>query len=89
MPPIGESRANVADIFLHVHSRVVELVAGTGERFFCDGEPWFAADDERKAFKYASQVTSSPASAAAFIEFARVEATGMLASLGTYCAGIG
>ena len=43
-------RANVADIFLHVHNQVVELVAGTeGERLFLSGEPWFAADDERQA----------------------------------------
>jgi hypothetical protein len=79
MPMPGESRADVADIFLHVHNRVVELVAGTeGERLFLDGGPWFAADDERQAFSYASLITSSPASAAAFIEFARVEAIGLL-----------
>jgi hypothetical protein len=81
MPEIGESRAGVADIFLHVHNQVVELVAGTeGERLFCEGEPWFAADDERQAFGYASLITSSPASAAAFIEFARVEAISLLTS---------
>jgi hypothetical protein len=79
MPQPGESRAEVADIFLHVHNRVVELVAGTeGERMFCDGEPWFAADDERQAFALASLVTSSPAAAVAFIEFARIEAISLL-----------
>jgi hypothetical protein len=79
MPQPGESRAEVADIFLHVHNRVVELVAGTeGERMFCDGEPWFAADDERQAFALASLVTSSPAAAAAFIAFARIEAISLL-----------
>jgi hypothetical protein len=79
MPQPGESRADVADVFLHVHNQVVELVAGTeGERLFCDGEPWFAADDERQAFGYASLITSSPESAAAFIEFARVEAISLL-----------
>jgi hypothetical protein len=81
MPLPGESRADVADVFLHVHNQVVELVAGTeGERLFCDGEPWFAADDERQAFGYASLITSSPESAAAFIEFARVEAISLLTS---------
>jgi hypothetical protein len=79
MPQPGESRADVADVFLHVHNQVVELVAGTeGERMFCDGEPWFAADDERQAFAYASLICSSPAAAAAFIEFARVEAISVL-----------
>jgi hypothetical protein len=79
MPMPGESRADVADIFLHVHNRVVELVAGTeGERLFLDGEPWFASDDERQAFALASLITSSPASAAAFIEFARFEAISLL-----------
>lgn len=81
MPLPGESRADVADVFLHVHNQVVELVAGTeGERLFCDGEPWFAADDERQAFDYASLITSSPESAAAFIEFARIEAISLLTS---------
>jgi len=81
MPQPGESRADVADVFLHVHNQVVEPVSGTeGERLFCDGEPWFAADDERQAFGYASLITSSPVSAAAFIEFARVEAISLLTS---------
>jgi hypothetical protein len=81
MPGPGESRDATADLVLHAHTRVVELVAGTeGERMFCDGEPWFAADDERQAFALASLVTSSPAAAAAFIEFARVEAVSLLAA---------
>ena len=79
MPAPGESRAHVADIFLHCFNRVTELVAGTqGEMLFLDGEPWFAADDERQAIAYASMVTSSPASAAAFISACRVEATTLL-----------
>jgi hypothetical protein len=81
MPQPGESRTDVADVFLHVHNQVVELVAGTeGEKLFCNGGPWFAADDERQAFGYASLITSSPESAAAFIEFARVEAISLLTS---------
>jgi hypothetical protein len=79
MPQVGESRADCADLYLHCFHRVVELVAGTeGERLFCDGEPWFAADDEKQAFAYASLITSSSAAAAAFIEFARVEAVSLL-----------
>jgi hypothetical protein len=80
MPGPGESRANVADIvFLHCYNRCVELVAGTqGERLFLDGEPWFAADDERQAVAYASLITSSPASAAAFIAACRIESAALL-----------
>jgi hypothetical protein len=79
MPGPGESRADVADIYLHCFNRGVELVAGTeGERLFLDGEPWFAADDERQALAYASLITSSPASAAAFVAFCRVEAGSLL-----------
>jgi hypothetical protein len=79
MPKPGESRADVAPIFLHVHNRLVEIVAGTeGERAFLSGEPWYAADDERQAVAYASLITTSPKSAAALIEFARVEATALL-----------
>jgi hypothetical protein len=64
MPAIGESRADVSDIFLHAFHRITELVAGTeGERLFLAGEPWFAHDDERQAIAYALLITSSPASA--------------------------
>jgi hypothetical protein len=79
MPAPGESRAHVADIFLHCYNRVTELVAGTeGERLFLDREPWFATDDERQACAYASIVTSSQESAAAFISACRAEATTLL-----------
>jgi hypothetical protein len=79
VPTLGESRAECADIYLHAFHRIVELVAGTeGERLFCEGDPWFAAHDEQQAIAYASLITSSAASAAAFIEFARVEAISLL-----------
>jgi hypothetical protein len=79
MPAPGESRAGVADIFLHCYNRVTELVAGTeGERLFLDCEPWFATDDERQAIAYASIVTSSQESAAAFISACRAEAATLL-----------
>jgi hypothetical protein len=79
MPKPGESRSECADIHLHCFNRIVELVAGTeGERLFMPGEPWFAADDERQAIAYASLITSSPASAAAFIEACRVASCALL-----------
>ena len=79
MPKAGEPKAVVADIYLHCFNRVVELVAGTeGERLFCEGDPWFASDDERQAFAFASLVTSSEIAARAFIEFCRVESRELL-----------
>jgi hypothetical protein len=79
MPQSGESLSECADIYLHCFHRIAELVAGTeGERLFMPGEPWFAADDERQAIAYASLITSSPASAGAFIEACRVESRGLL-----------
>jgi hypothetical protein len=79
MPGPGESRTHVADVFLHVHNHVTDLVAGSeGERLFVSGEPWFAASDEREALAYASLITSSPVSAAAFVNACRAEARALL-----------
>jgi len=79
MPGPGESRADVAEIYLHAFERCTELVAGTeGERLFLPGEPWFATNDEWQAIAYASLICSSQASAAAFIDACRVEARELL-----------
>jgi hypothetical protein len=79
MPKPGESRADAADVYMNSFNRIVELVAGTeGERLFLPGEPLFAADDERQAIAYASLITSSQASALAFIEACRVETIALL-----------
>jgi hypothetical protein len=79
MPGPGESRADVADIYLHTFERCTELVAGTeGERLFLPGEPWFAVDDERQAIAYAGLICSSQASVAAFVDACRVEARELL-----------
>src|SRR5260370_42444400 len=79
MPQPGESRADVADIFLHVHNRLVEIVAGTeGERLFLPGKPWFATDDERQAVAYGSLIPPSPESAPTPGGFGRGGAAGRL-----------
>jgi hypothetical protein len=79
MPSMGESRADVADIYLHVHNRCVELVAGTvGEELFLDGPAWVAHDDLRQVHAYAGLICSSPASVEAFLDFCRVEAAELL-----------
>jgi hypothetical protein len=79
MPAIGESRAGVADIFLHVHNQVIELVAGVeGERLFCEGQPQQAIDDDRQARAYAGLVCTGPDAVEAFVAFCRVEAASLL-----------
>jgi hypothetical protein len=79
MPSMGESRAEVADIYLHVQNRCVELVAGTvGEELFLDGPAWVAHDDLRQARAYAGIICSSPESVEAFLDFCRVEAAALL-----------
>jgi hypothetical protein len=79
MPGPGKARADTADIYLHVHIRVVELVAGSvAEALFLPGESWDAVDDRRQEHAYASLICSSPESVEAFIEFCRVEAAALL-----------
>jgi hypothetical protein len=79
MPKPGESRADIADIVLHVHNRVVELCAGSvGEELFLDGPAWDAVDDRKQERALAVLVASSPESAEAFIGFCRVEAATLL-----------
>jgi hypothetical protein len=81
MPGLGEDRSSIADIVLHCHLRITELVAGTeGERLFLPGAPWHAVDDEKQALAYASLITSSPAAAAALVDACRVEARELLRS---------
>jgi hypothetical protein len=79
MPGPGEPRTDVADIFLHVHTRVVELVAGSvAEALFLPGEPWPADSDRAQERALASLVCSSPESVEAFIDFCMAEAAALL-----------
>jgi hypothetical protein len=79
MPALGESRADAADIFLHVHTRIVELVAGSvAEAMFLPGEPWYAVDDRRQELALASLITSSDESAQAFVDACMLEAAALL-----------
>ena len=79
MPRDGESRLNVADIFLHCHLRIVELVAGSvGESLFLPGEAWQAVDDRGQERALASLICSSPESIEAFVNFCMVEAAALL-----------
>ncbi len=79
MPGPGECRTDVADIYQHTFSRLMELVSGTeAERLVLPGEPWVACDDERQQIAFASLITTTPASAAALIGVCRLEAVEML-----------
>jgi hypothetical protein len=78
MPREGESRLDVANIFLHCHVRIVELVAGSvGEAMFL-GEAWDANDDRAQETALASLICSSPESIEAFVGFCAVEAAALL-----------
>jgi hypothetical protein len=79
MPAPGERRTEVADVYLHVFSRVVELVAGSvAESLFLPGEPWPATSDRAQERALASLICSSPGAVEAFVAFCRVEATALL-----------
>jgi hypothetical protein len=79
MPGPGESRAAVADVFMHAHTRVVELAAGSvAEALFLPGEPWPADSDRAQERELASLVASSSESIEAFIHFCAVEAAALL-----------
>jgi hypothetical protein len=79
MPAPGEKRDNVVDVFMHVHTRVVELVAGSvAEALFLPGEPWPADSDRAQERALASLICSSPESIEAFIDFCMAEAAALL-----------
>ena len=79
MPGPGESRAAVADVFMHVHTRIVELVAGSvAEGLFLPGETYPADSDRAQERALASLVCSSPDSIEAFIDFCMAEAAALL-----------
>jgi hypothetical protein len=79
MPGPGESRAAVADIFLHVQTRVTELVAGSvAEALFLPGEPYPADSDRTQERALASLICSAPDSIEAYIAFCMAEAAALL-----------
>ena len=79
MPGPGEKRDNVVDVFMHVHTKVVELVAGSvAEALFLPGEPTPAYSDRAQERALASLICSSPESVEAFIDFCMAEAAALL-----------
>jgi hypothetical protein len=79
LPRIGDSKSSAPEVFSHVHTRVIELVAGTvGENLFVDGPAWVAHDDLRQARAYATLVSSSFEAVERFLDFCRAEASALL-----------
>jgi hypothetical protein len=80
MPGAGEPRENAAEIFSHIHVRVVELMAGTAGELLLhlDCEPWVARSDIRQARALASLICSSEDSITAYLEFGREEAGALI-----------
>jgi hypothetical protein len=76
MRAAGEPRINAAEIFSHIHVRVVDLMAGTAGELLLhpECEPWVARSDIRQARALASLFCSSEASITAYLEFGREEA---------------
>jgi hypothetical protein len=79
MPGPGDNRADVADIYLHVHTRIIELAAGSvGEALFLEGPPWNAAHDRAQERALASLICTSPEAIESFIAFCTIEAVAAL-----------
>jgi hypothetical protein len=80
MPGAGEPRVNAAEIFSHIHVRVVDLMAGTAGEMLLHPEclPWTAHSDIRQARVLASLICSSEEAITAYLEFGREEARALI-----------
>ena len=69
-----------AEIFSHVHVRVVDLMAGTAGELLLHPEcpPWIAHSDVRQARALASLICSSEEAITAYLEFGREEAGALI-----------
>jgi hypothetical protein len=80
MPGPGEPRSAAAEIFAHVHVRVVDLCAGTASETLLhpDCEPWVAHSDIRQARALASMICSSECAIDAYLMFGLAEAKALI-----------
>jgi hypothetical protein len=80
MRAAGEPRVNAAEIFSHIHVRVVDLMAGTVGEMLLHPEclPWVAHSDIRQARALASLICSSEEAITAYLEFGRKEAGALI-----------
>jgi hypothetical protein len=76
MPPLGESRSDAAEMLVHAHARVIEIVAGTeSERLFCtEAPPLEALQDQQDARQFARLVCTHPDAIDDLIAYCRREA---------------
>jgi hypothetical protein len=80
MPGPGEPRVNAAEIYAHVHVRVVDLCAGTAAEtlLFPDDAPWVAHSDIRQARALASIICTSEAAIDGYLLFGLAEAKALI-----------
>jgi hypothetical protein len=78
MPRDGDTREDTAEIFQHVHTRVVELTAGSEVETLYFGDAWPAIDDRRQEQQLARLIFSAPEAAEAFIAACALEARAIL-----------
>jgi hypothetical protein len=78
MPCDGDTRDEAAEIYAHVHARVVELTAGSEAEKLQFGDNWPATDDRMQERQFASLIFSSPEAQRIFIEACAAEARAIL-----------
>jgi hypothetical protein len=80
MPGPGESRIAAAEIYAHVHVRVVDLMSGTASELLLYPEctPWVAHSDIRQARALASIICTSESAIDAYLKFGTEEAKSLI-----------
>jgi hypothetical protein len=80
MPRAGEPRVNAAEIYAHVHVRVVDLMAGTAGELLLhlECEPWTAHSDIRQARALASIICTGEGAIDAYLQFGAREAQALI-----------
>ena len=79
MPKDGESRADVADIFLHISTRCIELAAAAvAERMLLAGEPVTSTGDVEQAVGLASLICKTETAVERFLAFCEQQARDLL-----------
>jgi hypothetical protein len=78
MPGDGDTRDDVAEVYKHVHTRCVELAAGSEIEVLEFGDAWPATDDRKQEQRLAALIFSTPEAVDAFIRACRAEARAIL-----------
>ena len=78
MPGDGDARDDTAEIYAHVHNRVVELTAGSEIEKLKFGHAWPATDDRKQERQLAGLIFSSTEAQDLFIKACAAEARAIL-----------